>query len=318
MLSSAAAALLCLAPLHGRGVAATVSAKPFAFKAAPQGEFTFDTGVLRGKLRPRGKTLGLASVVHIPTGAMLDRGDAGYGLFSHYRVFSAGRRYGGGAWDWPSTARLREDGAVEVGWAAADQRPFRMRAVYRWSAADTLDLETVVQAESDLPRFESFLASYFDPQFTNCLVQVSALPEKPGQTGFLAAAKAGGDWQMFPRDAAALTVLADGRWKLEPNPVQWTIRPTLAAPIGVRRNPATGLTVALVAAAQDCFAIATPQQSEGHLSLYLSLFGRDLKAGETARARARLLVMGDLSEQKITDSQKALESTPIKATRQSE
>jgi hypothetical protein len=33
-----------------------------------------------------------------------------------------------------------------------------------------------------------------------------------------------------------------------------------------------------------------PQQAEGHYSLYLSLFGRDLKPGETARAVARLVI----------------------------
>ncbi len=34
----------------------------------------------------------------------------------------------------------------------------------------------------------------------------------------------------------------------------------------------------------------TPYAAEGHRSLYLSLFGRDIKAGETAAARARLVV----------------------------
>jgi hypothetical protein len=41
---------------------------------------------------------------------------------------------------------------------------------------------------------------------------------------------------------------------------------------------------------QDCFAVLTPFEAEPHRSMYLSLFGRDLKAGETARARARLVI----------------------------
>jgi hypothetical protein len=41
---------------------------------------------------------------------------------------------------------------------------------------------------------------------------------------------------------------------------------------------------------QDCFAILTPFEAEPHRSMYLSLFGKDLKAGETARARARLVI----------------------------
>jgi len=41
---------------------------------------------------------------------------------------------------------------------------------------------------------------------------------------------------------------------------------------------------------QDCFAVLTPYEAEPHRSMYVSLFGKDLKAGETARARARLVI----------------------------
>jgi hypothetical protein len=47
---------------------------------------------------------------------------------------------------------------------------------------------------------------------------------------------------------------------------------------------------------EDCFAVLTPYGEEGHRSLYLSLFGRDLKPGETARARARLVVRNGLAD----------------------
>ena len=50
---------------------------------------------------------------------------------------------------------------------------------------------------------------------------------------------------------------------------------------------------------RDCFAIATPHESETHYSLYLSLFGRDLKAGETAKARTRFVVAADISDTQV-------------------
>jgi hypothetical protein len=275
-----------------------------SFVPTAGGEFTFDTGVLRGKLRPNGKTRGLSSVVHIPSGVMLDQGDTGYGLFSHYRVFTANKRYGGGAWDWPSTAKAGADGSVEVSWAAQPGRPFAMRAVYRWTAPDTLDLETAVMAESDLPGFESFLASYFAKRFTNALACVSE--PGTGKAEFVAADKALGTWLMFPRDAAVVPLIQDGRWKIEPNPVAWALQRPLARPISVRRDPASGVTAALMARAEDCFAIAMPFQTEGHYSIYLSLFGRDVKAGETARARARLQISGEFSQPQIIESHQAL------------
>ncbi|MEK7404878.1 MAG: hypothetical protein AAB225_07195 [Acidobacteriota bacterium] len=263
------------------------------FKPAEDGGFLFDTGVLRGTLRAGGKSVGLSSVVHIPSGITISRG---MGLFSPYRVFSAGRRYGNGAWNWPSDATLRDDGSVEVRWPATEDRPFEMRAVYRWSGADTLDLETSIRPQAELRAFEVFLSSYFAEQFNNSLAYVRGEPDTGGKPGFLAAEQSRGVWQMFPRDADALALINDGRWKIPPNPVSWALMPALAAPLGLRRDAASGTTAILMAPPRDCFALATPHQTETHYSLYLSLFGRTIKAGETSRARARLVVAASPSE----------------------
>jgi hypothetical protein len=107
---------------------------------------------------------------------------------------------------------------------------------------------------------------------------------------------------MFPRDAAAVPLIQDGRWDLPPNPVRWELLPRLALPLAVRRAPASGLTALLMAPAPDCFAIAMPYQTEGHYSTYLSLFGRDLPAGKVAQARARLQFLESPSEEVILQS----------------
>jgi len=46
----------------------------------------------------------------------------------------------------------------------------------------------------------------------------------------------------------------------------------------------------------DSYAVATPHQKEGHFSMYLAQFGRTIKAGETARARARLVIGSGITE----------------------
>ena len=263
-----------------------------AFTAAGTNEFAFDTGVLKGKLRAGGRSTGLSSVVHQPTGAILD---SSMGLFGHYRVFSANRRYSTAAWDWPSEAALRRDGSVEVRWPAAADRPFELRAVYRWTAPNTLDLETSVQAGTNLSRFESFLASYFAAGFTNACVYVRS----NGQSWLTAVAQGEGVWQAFPRDDRAVSIIQDGRWKFPPNPVAWVIRPPLAKPLGVRRCPANDLRALVMSPPSDCFAVLTPFETEPHRSLYLSLFGQDLKAGERARARARLVIGTNLAGETI-------------------
>ncbi len=265
------------------------------FAPGASNEFTFDTGVLRGKLRAGGKSVGLSSVVHIPSGLRLDHS---MGLFSHYRVFSSGKRYGTAAWDWPSQARLKPDGAVEVSWPATD-RPFELRALYHWSASNVLDLETSVRAQTDLPKFESFLASYFTEAFTNASVYAKPAGDSAGAVSFLPLEKSAGTWQVFPKDSSMLSLIQDGRWKIEPNPVDWVVRPPLAAPVCTRRAAANGVTVVLMGLLGDCFAISAPYESEPHYSMYLSLFGRDLRPGETATARSRLVFGTKLTNPEI-------------------
>ena len=283
-------ALVCLAWVTSPSLAAdaeALSRSPLAFTRVANGEFAFDTGVLRGRLRADGRSLGLSSVVHQPTGRRLDRSN---GLMSHYRVFTKGVRYGGGAWDWPSTARLRADGAVEVLWPATTNRPFVMEALYLWREPARLEVETRVKPDIELRGFESFLASYFDEAFTNALAWARESAPDGSPPGLLTARSSFGNWLMFPRGPDMVPLIQDGRWKLEPNPVDWVIMPALEQPIGVRRDPGSGLTAILGASVRDCFAVAMPHQTEGHYSVYLSLFGRDLPAGQVASAKAWLIV----------------------------
>jgi hypothetical protein len=279
------------------GLAIGQEAPPrLGFVAGDKGAYTFDTSVLRGALCSEGKPRGLSSVTHVPSGAKLD---GGAGILGYYRVFTTNKRYGTAAWEWPGAAKLLPDGAVQVTWPEAADRPFEMTAMYRWKDPQTLDVETTATARKDLSKFEVFLASYFDQAFASPSAYVAENPETQGKPGFLLAKKSCGDWQMFPRDAEVVPIMRDGRWQIEPNPVNWTIMPRLNAPICLRRKAASGLTAILMAPPEDCFAIATPYDGETHYSLYLSLFGRDIKVDETAKARTRFVITPAASEEQV-------------------
>jgi hypothetical protein len=304
-LSAAAAALLLapfiLAEARAEEPTGPTSASParratHGFTVDANEGYGFDTGVLRGTLRADGKALGLTTVVHVPSGKAVS---GPYGLLSLYRVFSGNHRFGTAAWDWPSTARLLDLGAVEVHWPADAERPFDLRAVYRWHDAATLDTTISVTPERALPAFEVFLASYFDGSFADPFVYVSNPPETDHRPALLLARQAYGDWQMFPRNDAAVAIIRDGRWEIEPHPVEWAILPRLAAPLAVRRAAGSGLVGVLMAPAADCFAIATPYVGETHYSVYLSLFGYDLTAGQTRHAKARFVIGEALSDAEL-------------------
>ena len=268
---------------------------PLTFQPDGQ-QYRFDTGLLRGTLRLAGQSQGLLPAIDVATETSIAHSK---GLFSHYRLLDAGNRYGDGGWDWTSASRNSEDGSVEVNWSADDEHPFDMSAVYRWSDPGTLDVTTSVIPKRDLPSFEVFLASYFEG-FPESYVYVESCPETGGTAGFLKARREVAQWQMFPRDDRAVQMIGDGRWQRPPHPVQWKIMPHLAAPLAMRRDPERKLTALVMAPPDDCFAIATPFGADSHRSLYLSLIGRDLKAGSGATVRARLVISRDISDDKAS------------------
>ena len=254
-------------------------------------EYSFDTGVLRGMLRTQGKSVGLGPLLDCASGTNVSRF---HGIFSHYRMFDSNTRYGEAAWDWASTAQLLTNGAVEVRWTADTAHPYDMTALYRWSKPDTLDLLTTVALKTNVSRFEIFLASYFEG-FPSSFV--SAKGDIPV---FIETKQPNGDWQAFPRDEEAAKIIADGRWTRPPHPVDWKIMPRYASPLGIRRDAASGLTGLVMAPTSDCFAVLSPYGAESHRSMYLSLFGRDFKAGETASARSRLVIGHNITDDKAT------------------
>jgi hypothetical protein len=272
--------LLCtaLATLAGSAVAGP------AFTPDGKGGYTFDTDVLRGALCVNGKSSGLTSVVHAPSGTRLDGGS---GIFGYYRLLATNQRYGRMGWDLPGKSRLLPDGAVQITLPEQEDRPFELVAVYRWRGPSTLDLETTIKAGADLNQFEVFLASYCSASLPSPYVCTQA---DSGMPRFLLALKSHGDWLMFPRDEGLAPMIRDGRWEKEPYPVNWKIMPEFQLPLAVRRGADSAPSVVVMAPRKDCFAVSTPYQGESHYSLYLSLFGRDIKAGESTTARARLAV----------------------------
>jgi hypothetical protein len=257
--------------------------------------FEFDTGILQGRLRPEGKSNGLIPVLYGADGLQISSGE---GFFNHYRVFTEGKRYGYGARRWPSEANLQKDGSVQVVWQANDSRPFELIANYRWLDAKTLDVTTTVRALEPLKNFEVFMASYYPSQFNDSRVWAT---QENGHEGFVQAIKERGIWQVFPRDKSAAEIIADGRWDLEPHPLQWTFKSDYALPLAVRKDNESGITIVSMAQADQCFGVFTPYNDEKHYSNYFSIFGYDIAAGESAVARKRLVVLKDPGEQEILE-----------------
>ena len=308
----------------GQRLPSAIAAEPpqLKFQPAEKGFYAFDTGTLRGKLRLDGKNQGIASLVHVPSGVEVAHGQLP-GLLSLYRVFSTGARYGDAARAWPTTSKLLADGAVEAVWPSSDEHPLEIAAVFRLAAADSLDVEMTVKPRQAMPGFELFLSNYFAAGF-RASVYVKPNAFAGGKPEFLAAdvnPLVDGSYLIFPRDRQAVQTIFDGRWERPPHPVQWSVTRWLAAPLAVRRHEKSGVTAVLMAPPADCFAVATPYNKtppdgvSNHLSLYLSLFGRDLAAGQTATARTRLVVFEKPTDRQMVERYEAyIQPTEVAAT----
>jgi hypothetical protein len=266
-----------------------------------EGAYPFDTGVLRGELA--GGPLGLLPMVYVPTETPLAKTP---GIYNFYRVFSTNHRYVESMRATPCTSERVNPQTLRVHWDAGEEHPFTLEATYMWVAADTLDVVTEVTAVQALPDFEVFLASYCAEAFKVSSVFVV---QEDGDAAFMTAEKIGQVWQAFPRDDAAVSIIQDGRWAIQPSPVDWAIRPKFAAPLVYRRDPESNVAVVTMALAEDCFAVLTPERDEAHYSMYFSLFGRDVAAGETVRARTRLVV-GAFDDAEIIDRYNAFLDEP--------
>ena len=270
-----------------------------SFQSAEAGTYGFDTGIVKGKMIAEGASQGIVALTDDSSGQDIAYGKPNPGIFSYYRIFSTNKRYGDAVRDWPRTATVLPDGALRIHWPAQPEHPLEITAVYRWKSGDTLDLETEVKPQQTMPKFEVFLSSYFSKNFRG---RIYAKPgsHAPGKPAFLDVdvnLLVRGTYLAFPRDLRAAQIIYDGRWDYEPNPVQFSLTQQLEAPLCMRQDNQSGISVVMMSRPQDCFAIATPYNMEppdgvaGHNSLYFSLFGYDLQAGQTAKAFTRMVVM---------------------------
>lgn len=283
------------------------------FHAAGEGVFAFDTGRLRGRLTAGPKSQGIVSLVDSQTGKELTKGQAAYGLLSFYRLLTTDGRFGAAVWDLPKQGRLLPDGSVEIVWPAKDDHPVELTAQYRWSAPDTLDLAVSARPTRDIPKLEVFLGSYFSDAFRAqvylrpSLHGVGAEGLVPLEVNPLIV----GTYLSFPRDRRAARLFFDSRWDQPPHPVHWSVTRSMAGPLVVQHDRQTGTTCVLMACPEECFAVNAsyhadpPDRVSAHHSIYHSLFGRDVRAGEAPRARLRLVVATGLQPEKVLEVYRA-------------
>lgn len=286
--------------LVGLGCCMTSAAQDGNLSFSPDGKgfFHFNTGALKGFVRADGKTQGMNSLIDKESGQEIAHGGDYPGLFSLYRVFSKGKRYGDAVRDWPVEAEVLKDGGLQLHWSANGENPFDIEAAYHWRSERIMDFELTVIPKTAMQDFEVFLSSYFNPQYKSWVYTRSTI-HNGGEPQFTAADAnplLQGTYLAFPRDRQAAQLIFDGRWEIGHNPVDFAVPRFFALPIGMREDPVSGLAAAIMARPEECFAVETPYNLEppdgvaGHASLYFSFFGANAEPEKALNARARLMI----------------------------
>ena len=279
------------------GLERPVASLKFVEEAA---SYSFDTGALSGQLKASSKSRGLSAVFDY---ANSEERAQGIGLAGLYRIFDKEKRYDDGRGR-KSESRLLPDGAVEYYWAADAKNPFEMRAVYRWVDARTLDYTMSVTPQQDMEDFEAYFSNYV-LNSDHCAVYTGDAKQP-----FTELLGDDGVWHIFPRDGASAEMINDGRWNHLPHPVEWIVRPDFKGALGIRRNTQSGATTVLMGDPEDCFALSGSYGAESHHALYLSLFGRAIKAGETDTVSARLIIGDAVSDEEAIELYKDYLKSP--------
>lgn len=190
----------------------------------------------------------------------------------------------------------------EVDWAATIAHPVNLHMAVQASGEGTFDVTVRAEILGSLPDYELFQSWYFDPGY-EAGSYVTPLPyETPSAPGVLQVCPRDGDlyremYVSFPRDERAAELLCDGRWQRGRHFTRFLPCRYYALPLGFYANRSNGLGIVMMGRREDTFAVNMayhsddPQNSVGcHNSFYLSLLGRDVKAGETVTTRFRMVI----------------------------
>jgi hypothetical protein len=278
------------------------AAPSFPFTESKPGDFSFDTGAIKGTIRADGKSQGIVELIDVASGIDVTKKPGYPGVFSVYRLFSGSKRFPDGR-SAPHRGALNENRTeLRIDWEPSGDNPVVLGAVFTLTDPRSIDLALQLTPRAAAPAYELFLSSYVRAEFRHFLFVKQTIhagaKDEPVLLEPMASPFTDGCYLAFPRDVGACRALFDGRWQCPPNPVHFAVGRHYAVPILGSRDPTSGLSFLIFARPEDCFALETtyarpgqPDSVADHNSLYLSLGGGDLAPGKPARFLLRASVL---------------------------
>lgn len=245
-----------------------------------------------------GKSHHFSNVIHKPSGLKISPdGDsmAGTGMLNFFRVLIEGGYLTELRVEEP-LLEPTEDGIIFT-WMPTIRRQAKVKVKFTFRQPNIIDMDMWVETLTNYPGFEILLSAYMAPGFESGVYvakeEFGAIESE--QIRLVDQPMIHGIWPFFPRDEAGANLLTDGRHQKGRWFWRMAIGRRYAMPLAFfSKNKVDAI---LMGRPEDIYAVGATYKGDaendgvaGHRSLYLSLFGENLKAGEGRHTQMRMII----------------------------
>jgi hypothetical protein len=190
-----------------------------------------------------------------------------------------------------------EKNGVTLTYLPTVRRQAKVIIRFTFREPNIIDMDLSVETLANYPGFEILLSSYQAEGFVSgaYVAKKEFEPSEPEQIRIIDQPMIHGVWPFFPRDEAGANLLTDGRHQKG----RWFWRMAIGRRYGLPMAffSKGDVDVLLMGRPEDVYAVgatyggdAKTDNLAAHRSLYLSLFGEDMAAGESRRTQMRMVI----------------------------
>ena len=245
-----------------------------------------------------GKSHHFSEVRHTPSNMLISPDGSGMeqvGLLNFFRVLISGG-YLTELREEKPIVKAEKDG-VTLTWLPTIRRQANVTVRFTFREPNIIDMDLSVETLINYPGFEILLSAYLAPGFVSgaYVAKEEFGPVVPEQIRITDQPMIHGVWPFFPRNEAGANLLTDGRHQKG----RWYWRMAVGRRYGMPMaffNKGE-VDVLVMGRPEDVYAVGVTYDGDpetdniaAHRSLYLSLFGEDLAAGEGRRTQMRMII----------------------------
>ena len=239
-----------------------------------------------------------SEVRHKPSGTLISPDESNMyhvGLLNFFRVLIRGGYLTELRAEKPLIAPEKD--GVTLTYLPTIRRQAKVTIRFTFREPNIIDMDMSVETLAHYPGFEILLSSYHAPGFVSgaYVAKQEFGPVEPEQIRIADQPMIRGVWPFFPRDEAGANLLTDGRHQKG----RWYWRMAIGRRYGLPMAffSKDGVDAILMGRPEDVYAVGATYSGDAdtdsivaHRSLYLSLFGEDLAAGEGRRTQMRMII----------------------------